>query len=328
MVQINLKSLGKLMSVIFLGTFLTLLSSGSPIAAPKGWPSRTTIGGGPMQGTYYVLAAGWSSLLNKKLKISSSVESTAGSSVNAKLLSGKKQDFGLVSSGVALQAYSGKGFAKGIKYTDLRLIVPGQMLPVQFWTPKSSGLKKLKDLTGKRVNFSRPGSAVDIFGQNLRRVTGLKPKQVTNVGHGQANRLMKDGLLDIASTVGSPPHPAVAAITSQDDFYVFGMGHGNLAKKMTVAFPQFVLATIPAGMYRGNPQAIPTIAELNWLAAGAHSPESLVYAVTKATFENKKALVASHKAWALMDAANVQHAKIPLHPGAVRYYKEKGIKLP
>ena len=83
MVQINLKSLGKLMSVIFLGTFLTLLSSGSPIAAPKGWPSRTTIGGGPMQGTYYVLAAGWSTLLNKKLKISSSVESTAGSAVNA-----------------------------------------------------------------------------------------------------------------------------------------------------------------------------------------------------------------------------------------------------
>jgi len=316
--------------VVGLTLALCLASSGWAEAARKGWPKRVTIGGGPIQGTYYVLAAGWSSMLNKVLKINSSVESTAGNVPNAKLMSAGKQDLGLVTGGIAVQAYTGTGFAKGTKYRNLRLIIPGQMLPLQYWTMRKSGIKRGEDINGKRLNISRPGSAVDVLGRNLMRVTGLKPSQVINVGHGQANRLLKDGLLDVASTVGSPPHPAMAAITSElgSKIRVFGLGHGKWAKMMMKEFPQFVPVMLEGGIYKGSPDPIKTIGELNWLGAGAHAPADFVYEVTKATYAMKKDLVASHRSWTAMDASKVSHAKIPLHPGAIRYYKEIGAKLP
>ena len=267
--------------------------------------------------------------MNKKLEINSSVESTAGASVNARLLGEGQQDFATgMLAGISLQAYSGTGFAKGKKYTNLRLMFPLETTPAQFWTPRNSGLTKIEDVVGKRFNLSRPGSGVDLFGKAMLKATGLAPSQITNVGHGQANQMMQDGVLDMAATLGSPPHPAIAAITSQLDFLVFGMGHGDLAKKTIEAMPWFSLATIPGKTYNGNGQAIPTIGQFHWFGTGTHVPEDLVYEATKATFENRAELDVSHKAWKKMTLDNVQHAKIPIHPGAIRYYTEKGVKLP
>ena len=329
MLKLRRQKRSRLLIITGFALVLCLMPWSATEGARKGWPSRVTIGGGPLQGTYYVLAAGWSSMLNKVLKINSSVESTAGNVPNAKLMSAGKQDLGLVAGGIAVQAYNGTGFAKGTKYRNLRLIVPSQMNPLQFWTMRSSGIKRGEDIDGKRLNISRPGSAVDVIGRNLMRVTGLKPSQVVNVGHGQANRLMRDGLLDVASTVGSPPHPAIAAITSElGTIRVFGLGQGKWAKMMMKEFPQFVPSTVEGGIYKGNPDPFKTIADLNWLAAGAHAPADFVYEVTKATYAHKKDLVASHKSWTAMDASNVNNANIPIHSGAIRYYKEIGVKLP
>ena len=86
--------------------------------------------------------------------------------------------------------------------------------------------------------------------------------------------------------------------------------------------------TIPGKTYNGNGQAIPTIGQFHWFGTGTHVPEDLVYEATKATFENRAELDVSHKAWKKMTLDNVQHAKIPIHPGAIRYYTEKGVKLP
>jgi uncharacterized protein len=298
-------------------------------AARDGWPNRITVGGGPLEGTIQFLSLGWSSLMNKKLELNASVESTAGASVNARLLSQGQQDFATgILSGIAIHAHAGTGFAKGNKYLSLNLMFPLETLPAQFWTPKDSGIAKIEDIAGKRLNLSRPGSGVDLFGKAMLEATGLSPSQITNVGHGQANQMMQDGVLNVASTLGSPPHPAIAAQTSKLDYLVFGMGHGDLAMKTIKVMPWFSPATIQGGIYKGNDQPIPTIGQLHWFGVGAHVPEDLVYEATKATFENRAELEASHRAWKKMSLDNVQHAKIPIHPGALRYYKEKGVKLP
>jgi TRAP transporter TAXI family solute receptor len=267
-------------------------------------------------------------MMNRILKLNSSVESTAGAAPNARLLSTGEQEFGLTTSGVAIQAYKGTGFAKGTRYPNLRLMVPIAPTPVQFWTLRDSGINKPEDIQGKKFNISRPGSAVDIFARDLMRVTGLKPSQVTNLGHGQANRLIQDGLLDVAVTVGTPPHPAIAAIAAQLDVRVFGMGQAKWAQLMLEDQPQMFVTEIPGGIYQGNPDPIETISGLIWCATGANIPEDLAYNVTKTTFANKNELISSHKAWSWMETSNAKYAKIPLHPGAIRYYREQGIEIP
>ena len=308
---------------------LGVLYSAPAEGARKDWPKRITIGGGPLQGTIQFQALGWSSVLNKALKLHSSVESTAGATVNARLISQGRQEFGFgTSASISDAAYFGRGFAKGVRYKNLRIMTPVDSSGVQFWTPSKSPVKKAEDIAGKRLNISRPGSGVDRFGRNLMNVTGLKPGQVTNVGHGQANRMMQDGILDVAATLGAPPHPAVASITSQLPFRVFGLGHGKWADMMLKKYPFYVKTSIAGGMYRDNPQPIRTIGQLNWLGVGMHVPNDLVYEVVKATFANKKDLVLAHKSWEALKISNIEKANIPVHPGAIRYYKEKGIKLP
>ena len=76
---------------------------------------------------------------------------------------------------------------------------PLETTPAQFWTPRNSGLTKIEDVVGKRFNLSRPGSGVDLFGKAMLKATGLAPSQITNVGHGQANQMMQDGVLDMAA---------------------------------------------------------------------------------------------------------------------------------
>ena len=308
-----------------LGALLSAPAEG----ARKDWPKRITIGGGPLQGTIQFQALGWSSVLNKVLKLNSSVESTAGATVNARLISQGRQDFGFgTSSSISDAAYHGRGFAKGKRYKNLRIMSPVDSSGVQFWTPAKSPIMKAEDIQGRRLNISRPGSGVDRFGRNLMKVVGLKPSQVTNVGHGQANRMMQDGILDVAATIGAPPHPAVASITSQLPFRVFGLGHGKWAEMMLAKYPFYVKTAIVGGMYKGNPKPVKTIGQTNWLGSGAHVPNDLVYEVVKATFANKKDLVLAHRSWEALDINKMTKANIPVHPGAIRYYKEKGIKLP
>ncbi|MCY3940989.1 MAG: TAXI family TRAP transporter solute-binding subunit, partial [Gammaproteobacteria bacterium] len=251
------KQMKPLVFAIIAAFALGALCSAPAEGARKDWPKRITIGGGPLQGTIQFQALGWSSVLNKVLKLNSSVESTAGATVNARLISQGRQDFGFgTSSSISDAAYHGRGFAKGKRYKNLRIMSPVDSSGVQFWTPAKSPIMKAEDIQGRRLNISRPGSGVDRFGRNLMKVVGLKPSQVTNVGHGQANRMMQDGILDVAATIGAPPHPAVASITSQLPFRVFGLGHGKWAEMMLAKYPFYVKTEIVGGMYKGNPKPV------------------------------------------------------------------------
>ncbi|MEW6671854.1 MAG: TAXI family TRAP transporter solute-binding subunit [Thermodesulfobacteriota bacterium] len=309
---------------------LYLLTPGLAEAAErKGWPKRVTIGSGPLQGVLYAIAASWSTMLNKELNINSSVESTGGTVPNVKLMNAGNLELAMLTTGIAQQGWSGEGYAEGKKHTNIRLIIPWGMSPLKYWTMRKSGVMRVEDIEGKRLNMGRPGSTVDVFMRDLFKITGLKPSQLVNVDHGQANQMLQDGLLDVASAMG-PRHPGITSITTElgSKILVFGIGKGDWAKKMLEKYPYFVPMTVAGNTYKGTPEPIETIGELNWFAAGAQMPEDFVYEVVKLTYEKKKDLMASNVIFEDMNASEAKNALIPLHPGAIRYYKEMGIQIP
>ena len=301
---------------------IIVFAASSAYSAEK---QRVTIAGGPIGGTYYVLATGFAKILTEDLGLSASVEVGAGGTANIKLVNGKLADYGISMASLLNAGREGSGWAKGKKYKDAQVLFGMQLSYFHFWTLKKSGIRKLSDLNGKIVNLSKKGSGADVAGRKVIAMFGLKPAKITNVGHTQANQLMQDGLLHASLTTGGIPHPAVAALSSTHDVIQFGIT-GADAKRYIKANPAVVTADIPAGTYKGQTKPIPTTGDWNMMLAHKDVPADMIYKVMKKTFANIPKWTAVHKAARTTKPENIKDlSRMPIHLGALRYYKEMGI---
>tara|TARA_R110002110_G_scaffold88899_10_gene231564 strand:+ start:1054 stop:2004 length:951 start_codon:yes stop_codon:yes gene_type:complete len=312
--------LRKTTSLLITAAFLAFSSS---VASAQ--TKRVTIAGGPIGGTFYVLATGFAKILTEDLDMSASVEVGAGGSQNIILVNEKLADYGITTGSLLGSGLQGLSWSKGKKYEDARVLFGMQLSYFHFWALKSAGVTKLDDLNGKIVNLSQKGSGADVAGLAAFDMFGIKPDKIVNVGHSQANQLMQDGLADAALTTGGIPHPAVAALSATHDVVEFGLT-GEQADKFVAANPGLAKATIPAGTYRGQSEPVPTTGDWNVMLAHKDIPDDVIYNVVKKTFENIPKWVSVHKAAATTKPENIRDISgLPIHPGALRYYKEIGI---
>ncbi len=294
-----------------------------------GWPKGVTIGAAPLGGTYFVWAGGFAKLLNDKVGVPANVESTGGPVHNVQLLQAKNLDFGMVTSAPAYEGYIGdpEGWSKGKKHPDIRVIFPMYTTYFQMYSLKSTGIKSILDLNDKSVGVGPVGGTPATYWPKILEAAGVKPKRIVNAGSSDLNSQLKDGMLDANGQSVGLPWVTITEVETTHEVNVYGVP-ADIAKKINEKIPSLALGSIPKGTYKSNPdQDIPTLTVWNFMAVHKDAPEDFVYEVLKATFANVDILIAAHKSAQEVKPEAIVYSPIPLHPGAVKFYKEKGISI-
>ena len=289
---------------------------------------RLSMGTATTGGLYYSMGGAWAKLLNENLKtVDVTAEVTGGSVANAQMIQGDKIHFGFSQATAAYEAYNGMGWTKGKKYDRVRGMIALYPGALTMYCLESKPIKKIQDLNGKIVGLGPAGAGVDAMGRNLFKALNIKPKQIQNLPHDQTIQAVRDGILDAAMVVQLAPWPGLMDLEATNAVRFIGITKEEAAK-VVADFPYYSETIIPKGAYKGAKEDIITLGDWNLGIVDANLAADIVYDIVKTTFEKQKDLVAVHKAAEFTKPENVVYNTIPLHPGAYRYYKEKGIKIP
>jgi TRAP transporter TAXI family solute receptor len=291
------------------------------------WPQRLTLASGPTGSFSYTMGSPWASNIGALLGVTISTESTAGLPVNALMVNNKQAEIGICSTDIAYDTLAGAEWSQGKKLENIRAMAVFDSNVIQFYTNRRSGIKTFRDINGKSVNPSRAKSNCDTILRRLVKILDVKPSKITNVNPTDANGNLGDGLLDVAATMGSIPHPAPSEFEVNHDMVLFGLTRED-AKKFSEQFPALSIYEIPANSYKNQKEPVITVGSYSMAIVGRELPDSIVYEMTKATFGSKKTLAAAYKPFAQIEQKNIIHSPIPLHPGAIKYYEEQGVKIP
>jgi hypothetical protein len=298
-----------------------------PAPAPAQTSKPMTIGAAPVGGVYFIWGGGFAKLLNETLGIQASVEVTGGPVHNIQLLDGKQLDFGMITAAPAYEGWHGQGWAKGKQHRNIRVIFPMYTTYFQMYALKKSGIRSILDLAGKRVGVGPVGGTPATYWPPILEAAGIKPRRIVNAGSADLNSQLKDGLLDANGQSLGLPWPVITEIETTHEINVFGVPK-EVADRFVKQHPYFAVADIPANAYKSSKEPIPTLALWNYMAVHKDAPDDLVTKVLKATFERTDILVAAHKSAQEIKAPIIVTSPIPLHPAAVRFYRDKGIQLP
>ena len=290
-----------------------------------------TIGTGGVTGVYYAVGGAVCRLMNKdrqKTGIRCSVESTGGSVFNVNAISTSELDFGMTQSDVEYNAAKGEGQFKGKPMTDLRAVFAVHPEPFTVLARKEAGVAKFEDFKGKRFNLGNPGSGTRSSMEQLLAEMNWSPKDFSLAAELKADEqgpALCDNKIDgFYYGVG---HPSAAI---QDPTTTCGAKliplTGPAIDSLLKKFPYYAVATIPGGMYANNPNPTTTYGVRALMVTSAKQPDEVVYQLVKAVFENFDEFKKLHPAFANLVPADMIKSGIsaPLHPGAVKYYKEKG----
>jgi TRAP transporter TAXI family solute receptor len=306
-----------------------LLSAGSASAQEQQF---VTIGTGGVTGVYYAAGGAICRLLNKDRKthgIRCSVESTGGSAFNVNTIKEGELDFGMAQSDVQYNAFKGlESFKDGGAHTDLRAVFSVHPEPFTVLAHPNAGVTKFEDFKGKRFNVGNPGSGTR---SSMERLLGAMGWTLAD--------------FSLASELKADEHGPALCDGKIDGFF-YGVGHpsaniqdptttcaaklvpltGEAVDKLVAENPYYAKAIIPGGLYANNPDDTGTFGVLATLVASANVPEESVYQLTRAVFENFDEFKSLHPAFANLDPAKMvsEGNSAPLHPGAEKYFKEKG----
>lgn len=311
---------------VVLGVFLAV-SMVSAQAKP-GWPKSVTIGAAPVGGTYYIWAGGYSKLLHDKMGIPGNVEVTGGPVHNTQLVDQGKLDFGMVTSGPVWEGFYGEGWAKGKKYENVRVIFPMYTTYFQMYSLAKSGIKDIHGLNGKSVGVGPVGGTPATYWPKIFEVAGVKAGRIVNAGSADLNSQLKDGMLDANGQSVGLPWVTITEIETTHEVNAYGVPAKD-ADKFIEKYPYFSKGIIPKGTYKNNKDKdIDTLTVWNFMTVHKDAPADFVYEVLKTTFANVDILIATHNSAKETLPENIIYSPIYLHPGAVKFYKEKGIKIP
>jgi len=337
--------------MVFIATFFSLpvceaqVKSGSPkgvtiidqdeipdlkpqVKVKPGWPKELTIGIAPVGGTYYIWGGGFAKLLEEKVEIPGYMVVTGGPLQNTKMVDGKKLDFGMVTSSPVWEGWHGEGWAKGKKYQNTRVVFPMYASYFQMYAMKKSGMKSILDLNGKSIGVGPLGGTAATYWPKILEIAGVRPSRNVKGDSEGLNRQFKDRVLDANAQAVGLPWMMVKEIETTHEISLLPISKADV-EKFIAKYPHFSPGVIPKGTYKSNADYdVETITVWNFMIVHKDALDDLVYQVVHKTFENVDILIAAHSAAKETKPEYIVHSPIPLHPGAVKYYREKNIKIP
>lgn len=292
----------------------------------------TSIGTGGLTGVYYPTGGAICRLMNRSRKehnIRCSVESTGGSIFNLNVIRSGEMDFGVVQSDWQFHAYNGSSkFKDQGANKKLRAVFSIHSEPFTLMARKDSGIKSFADLKGKRVNIGNPGSGQRGNMELLMEKHGWTKSDfalASELKASEQSSAMCDNKIDaITYTVGHPNASIKEASTSCEVILI--PVNGPIIDKLIADNPYYAPAVIPGGMYTGSDQDTPTFGVKATLVTSSDVSDEVVYQLVKAVFDNFDAFRQLHPAFNHLKKEDMLLGNsAPLHPGAIRYYKEAGL---
>ncbi len=290
-----------------------------------------TIGTGSVTGVYYPTGGAICRIVNKQRKISHircSVESTIGSVYNIKAVKTGEFDFGLSQSDIAYQAYNGLKEFKGKPIKDLRSVMAIYPELLTLVVRKDSGIRKLIDIKGKKINIDLPGSGTRATAQIVMKAVGLSDKDLavaSTMGLSEDPSLLKNHKIDGYFAVLGHPATNVkdAAKSSNIDIIpIDGPKINPLYKK----YPYYARGVISGTFYKGVNHDTPSIGVKAVLVTTSKVSDKLVYTITKAILDNFDAFKKLQPAYKTITKKSLlEGLAIPQQKGAIKAFKEAGL---
>ena len=281
-------------------------------------------------GTYYPLGGGMANVWNDKIEgLNVTVQSTGASVENIRLLSKGEADLAMAMNGPAIRAVKGEGEWEGNPVDNIAAV--GVIYPevMQVVALKDSGIKTIADLKGKRVSIGPPGSGTASAALKILEAYGIDPEKDIEKFQdtfADAARKLKDGNLDAAFAVLAVPAANIVDITTAKPITIVDI-EGEALNKLLEMAPAFSPYEIPAGTYEGQDEPAKTVSQWAVLYVRKDLPDDLVYNLTKVMYEKTDEIAAAHARGNQITIENATKGiePVPFHPGAVKYYKEKGL---
>ncbi|MEP3231414.1 MAG: TAXI family TRAP transporter solute-binding subunit [Hyphomicrobiales bacterium] len=291
-----------------------------------------SIGTGGVTGVYYPTGGAICRLVNKKRKehgIRCSVESTGGSVYNINTVRAGELEFGVAQSDWQFHAFNGtsKFEAQG-KFENLRAVFSVHPEPFTLVSRKGAGISGFADLKGKKVNVGNPGSGQRATTEVVMEGFGMTMSDFALASELKGSEMAQalcDGKIDaMIYTIGHPAAAVTEAATTCDVELV--SVNGGPIDKLVNDNPYYRVATIPGGMYRGSDAETTTFGVGATFVSSADVSDEVVYTVVKAVFDNFEDFKKLHPAFANLKESEMiaDGLSAPIHPGAAKYYKERG----
>jgi TRAP transporter TAXI family solute receptor len=283
-------------------------------------------------GTYYPLGGMLAQLISNKAtvdgkKITATAEAAGASVANAKLLGNKDIESAFVAADIHEAAYNGTGQFKDGAIKNLRAL--GALYPetVQLITRGDSGIGSVKDLKGKSISSGSPGSGQYQLLTDLLKVYGMSRADIKEdlSSFTQAVDKIKDGNLDATLITAGVPTAAVTDFAQSHSLKVIPLSGPEIAT-LQKQQPFYTNVQLPANTYKGQTAPVDTLAVMAVWTSHTGVPDDVAYQVVKALYENTAIMGQVHvqgKNISLQTATAV--GNVPMHPGALKYFKEKGI---
>jgi TRAP transporter TAXI family solute receptor len=301
-----------------------LMWLGTARSAEPNWPDSLTIGTASSGGTYYVYGEGLAKILTSALDIPVTMLPTGGPAQNIELLEAGEAKLGFVTTGIALQAWNGTGAWSGRKPARaMRVAFPMYDTPFHFLVLQDSGIRAIEEISGKRVGIGPRGGTSAGYVPEFFAALKLSANFVNGDWSDLAGQL-HGRTLDALGVAAGVPFPSFIELEARDRVRYISLTPEQIAG-LRLAIPELTPSRIPAGTYPSLIRSYQTVGLYNFAIAHANLPDDLVYRVVKAVFENHERMLEVHAAAAATIPANiVRNSFLPLHPGAIRYYRQIG----
>jgi len=311
---------------------LKVLAAASLVAAgPALAQEQISIATGGTGGVYYPMGGGLAEIINKHVEGYSAAAEVTGASVeNMGLIASGDADFAIALADTVYQGYSGTGRFEGNQLADTRAVGSLYANMVQIVTLADSGITSIDDLKGKRVSVGAPGSGTEVNAQTILSANGISfdDFDAQRLNFNETADALKNGDIDAGFWSVGAPTSSILNLATTNDIHMIALTADQVAKAHE-ASPVMAGLALSGGIYNGVADAVSTVGIPNVLVVSAQTPDDLVYAVTKAMFENIAELQAVHPAANETTVEFTMAATpIPLHPGAIRYYEEIGATIP
>ena len=302
------------------------------IAAPS-FAESISIATGGTGGVYYPMGGGLANILSKTVPgMQATAEVTGGSVDNLKLVATGKPYVAFSMADAAQDAFRGEDKFKGTKVPlkTLMVLYPNRMHVV---TIEGSGVTKLADMKGKRVSTGSPGSATEVMAFRIIEAAGMdkdKDMKRERLGAAESVNAIKDRKIDAFFWVGGLPTAAVTDLANTPGVKIRMIDHAEVVTAMNKKYGElYVSDSIPKATYRGMDVDNKQATVWNILVAGESMSDKTAYDIVKTIFDKRDDLIAVHKEAEnfKLESQKAAASPVPFHPGAVKYFAEKGVKL-
>jgi len=311
---------------IFLSVCISLALAG-PVAAKTTFIS---IGTGGTGGIYYPYGGGVAEIWSKYVKGVRAVAEVTGASVeNVKLAHKGETVIGEVMADVAVAGYEGLSKFKGKKHNILSMAIMYPNL-LQVVALKKNNITNIEQVKDKNISTGSPGSGTNFMAEVVLKALGvpLDSYKDSRLSFTESSNALKDGTIKVGTWSVGPGTSSILDLSTTHDINIIPFTPAQ-AKKVLAANKSYSFVELAGGVYRGVDKPVPTIGVWNVMICQKSLDTDLVYKLVKALYEHNDYLCKIHPSAAYTTAENaVKYSPIPLHPGTIKYLKEKGIKVP